>query len=318
MGLSDYTQTLSGVPQGSILGPTLFLLFINDLPLSIKNCSADFFADDSTFHTSGKTKVDVEFKLQSDGINAGAWSMRNKLPINYDKSTLMAVGTRQKLHNNDNFDIQINDYKINNVKSQKVLGIVIDENLNWTPHVEYLCATISSRISLLKQLAAYVPVNIQKLFYQNYILPLIDYGSNAWGTTSNTNIERLNKLQKRAARIILKADFMTPSADMFKTLDWMPVNSRLIYNKAVFIYKALNDQTPAYISNLLKPTTETCTRTLRSSETCSLIVPRSRTALCDGSFSCSAPKLWNSLPNAVKKAPSLNVFKKTIKEHIDS
>ena len=110
---------------------------------------------------------------------------------------------------------------------------------------------------------------------------------------------------------------MTPSADMFKSLGWMSVNNRLKYNKAVFTYKAINGLTPSYISDLLKPTAKTCSRTLRSSETRSLTVPRSRTALYGGSFSRSAPKLWNSLPDIVRMAPTLNAFKMIVKEHID-
>ena len=100
--------------------------------------------------------------------------------------------------------------------TKKLLEIIIYDNLYWTSHVDYFCAAISSRILLLQQLAAFVPENMQKIFYQNYVLPLIDYGSNVWGTTSNMNIEQLNKFQKLAVRIILKADFMTPWADMFK------------------------------------------------------------------------------------------------------
>ena len=83
-----------------------------------------------------------------------------------------------------------------------------------TTLVDYLCSIISSRISLLKQFSHYVPENIQKIFFQCYILPMIDSASNSWGSTSNTNIERVNKLQKRAARIILKADYTTTSADV--------------------------------------------------------------------------------------------------------
>ena len=108
-GLSEFSQTLSGVPQGSILGPTLFSLFINDLPLSIKHCLADFFADDSTLHISSKSKIEIESKLQSGGTETGAWSKRNKLPINYGKSTTMAVGTRQKLNNIEALHITIED-----------------------------------------------------------------------------------------------------------------------------------------------------------------------------------------------------------------
>lgn len=315
-GLSEFSQTLSGVPQGSILGPTLFLLFINDLPLSIIHCSSDFYADDSTLHVSGKTKCEIETKLQTDSNRVDAWSTRNNMGINYNKTTSMCIGTKQRLRNTDKLDIQIENNKIDAVSSQKLLGICIDENLNWTAHIDNLCATISSRVSLLKQLSHYVPENVQKIFYQCYILPLIDYGSNAWGTSNNTNIDRINKLQKRAARIILKVELTTPSSVMFQRLGWMSVSSRLKYNKAVMAYKALNDLTPAYISDLLQPSSKTNNRVLRSSENGSVTVPRSNTTIYDGSFSCSASKLWNSLPESVRLAPSLNVFKNHVKDCI--
>ncbi len=101
-----------------------------------------------------------------------------------------------------------------------------------TEHVDNVCAIISSRISLLRQLAQYVPMEVQKLFYNGYILPLIDYGSNTWSSTSVVNLTRLLKLQKRAARIILHADFLTPSQDMFKSLGWMTIADRHRYNKS--------------------------------------------------------------------------------------
>ena len=116
---------------------------------------------------------------------------------------------------------------------------------------------------------------------------------------------------------MLNADYMTPSADMFKNLGWMSVNNRLKYNKAVFTYKAINGLSHSYISDLLKPIAKTCSRTLKSSETHSLTVPRSSTALCEDSFSRSAPKLWNLLPDTVRMAPTLNAFKMIVKEHID-
>ena len=85
----------------------------------------------------------------------------------------------------------------------------------------------------LRQLSKYVLTDVQKKFYQGYILPLIDYGSVVWGTTSLSNLDRISKLQKRAARIILHADFNTPSAEMFKEISWLPIIKRLKYNKAV-------------------------------------------------------------------------------------
>ena len=148
------------------------------------------------------------------------------------------------------------------------------------------------------------------MFYQGYILPLIDYGSSTWGTTSRSNLERLSKLQKRAARIILNAPYDTASSDMFKALGWPTIEKRHGYNKAVLTYRALNNLTPLYtcITELLIPTSQTHNWALRSTSNGSLEVPRSKTAIFDGSFSCTAPRLWNQLPEVTKKASSFKLF----------
>ena len=109
----------------------------------------------------------------------------------------MTLGTRHKTHQTQNINIRIENNKLKQVDKQTLLGVFIDENLSWTIHIDYiyLCSTISSKVSLWKQLSSYVSVEIQKLFYQGYILPLIDYDSLTWGTTSKHNIKRLSKLQ---------------------------------------------------------------------------------------------------------------------------
>ena len=222
------------------------------------------------------------------------------------------VGTRKRLIEARKLNIQVDDICLQNVSTQKVLGLHIDEHFTWTTHIDHLCSAFSSKISLLRQLAEYVPVDVQKRFYQGYILPLIDDGSITWGAASNTNIERVSKLQKRAARIILRVDFDTPSSAMLQELNWPSIESRLKYNKAVFT-RALNKLTPDFISNLLKPLSETHSINLRSSENGSLHIPLARTALYDNSFTCSAPQLWNALPQTVRDADSLLTFKKHLK-----
>ena len=188
-------------------------------------------------------------------------------------------------------NIYIDGNEIKNVTKQKLVGIYIDENLHWSDHIDYICSAISSKISLLKQLSLYIPVEAQKLYYQGYILPLIDYGSSTWGTTSKANIERISKLQKRAVRIFLKAPFDTASAEIFNTLGWQTVTRRHNYNKAVLVYKALNNLTPTYISDLLTSVSQLHHRTLRSTTNGSLAVPRSKKAMYNGSFSSSASQL---------------------------
>ena len=144
-------------------------------------------------------------------------------------------------------------------------------------------------------------------------MPLVDYGSVVWGSTSSSNLEWLLKLQKRAARIILKADSRIPSVDMFQELGWLSVESRLTYTKEILTYKAINNMTPEYISNMLKPISQMHSLNLRSRDNGILNVPMSRTTLCDGAFSCSAPKFCNSLPQSVRNCDTLNSFKKCLK-----
>ena len=104
------------------------------------------------------------------------------------------------------------------MSTQKILGDHLDQYLTWTAHIDNLCSAISSKISLLRQLAEYVPTCVQKRFYQGFVLPLKDYVCITWVTTSIAINQRLTKLQKRVARIILKANFDTPSSLMVQEL----------------------------------------------------------------------------------------------------
>ena len=112
----------------------------------------------------------------------------NKMNMHYEKKSCMLQGMRHSTQHSQQFDIYIDGNTIENVTRQKLLGIYFDENLQWFDHIDYLCSTMSSKTSLLKQLSLNIPVDTQKLFYQGNILPLIDNGFCTWGTTSKANI----------------------------------------------------------------------------------------------------------------------------------
>ena len=113
--------------------------------------------------------------------------------VHDNKTSCMTLGTKQRLDGSYILDIKAGDVSIKNVSNQKLLGVYIDENLRWTTHIEYLCKTVSSKISLLRQLSEYVPIHVQKQFYQSYILPLLDYGSVTWGSASTAKISKTSK-----------------------------------------------------------------------------------------------------------------------------
>ena len=126
-GLSEFTEVRYGVPQGSILGTTLFIFFINDLPLFMNFCFSDLYADDAIFHTHNDTLSSVEYFLQTEGNNAMTWGRQNKMHVHFCKTTCMAMGTRHKLQNFLNLKIEGNDIK--NVSQQKLMGLTIDDKL---------------------------------------------------------------------------------------------------------------------------------------------------------------------------------------------
>ena len=117
------------MPQGSILGITVFLLFINDLPLYLEACSSDIYADDTTVHTSNKHIDTVQFRLQRELNNSNDWSKENKLPLNLNKTTCLTLGIRMHLSNCRKLNLHVDDICIQNVTSQKLLGVYIDQNL---------------------------------------------------------------------------------------------------------------------------------------------------------------------------------------------
>ena len=126
--LSNFAQVRTSVPQGSILGPILFLIFINDLPLSLINCKSDLYADDATFHTHHEDLLVIENKLQTVFDNTKTWGKDHKMEIHDIKTSCMAVRSRKRMSEPHNIEIKSGDISIRNVSCQKLLGVYIDEN----------------------------------------------------------------------------------------------------------------------------------------------------------------------------------------------
>lgn len=300
----------SGVPQGSILGPILFILYINDLPLEQITSDIEMYADDTTLHYHDTNKSEIENVLNHDLNTIRMWCKNNKMEINPNKTTCMLIGSAQRKAKIDNsLHILIENQEITNVNVQKMLGIYIDHNLDWKFQVQQVIKNINSRLFLFSKIKLYLDKKCKILFYNSYILPIFDYCCIIWGNCNADGIEQLTKLQKRAARIILDAPFNTPSKELFKSLNWLSFRDRLIYHKLILVYKILNNKTPEYLQKYCVPNTNVHNRNLRSISNNNLVIVRPNTNNMKRSFAYSAPTLWNKMPLNVKLSSTLNSFK---------
>ena len=222
-----------GVPQGSVLGPVLFLLFINDLPLHVKNSLLDLFADDDTLHNSEGTLCEIENNLREDIEYIDTWCTENRMVINEKKTKCMLIGSRQRLARlpDPTLNIQINGQLIDNINDDKLLGMRVDNTLQFNKHVDDVCKAISNKLNLLRKIKKYLGHHHRVLYYNAYILPSIDYCLTIYGNASKSHLDRIFKLQKCAARIILDAPPDAPSKPLFVKLNWLNVFERCtLYN----------------------------------------------------------------------------------------
>ena len=212
-GKLSTARTLScGVPQGSILGPLPFLIYINDLPNSLQNAVPRMFADDTNLTLSVKTLTELKLALAPELNNLSCWLKANKLSLNVAKTELMIIGSRQRLSVQcDDVEIRIDDQIIERVDHTKSLGLFIDAHLSWCKHVEEICKKVSSAIGALKRVRPFLSKETAIQIYNALILPHFDYCSPVWDCLSGYLSDKLQKLQNRAARVITKSPFDTSS-----------------------------------------------------------------------------------------------------------
>jgi hypothetical protein len=229
----------------------------------------------------------------------------------------MTVGTKQKLafQNEERF-LTINSEQLQHSTCEKLLGIKIDSNLNWKNQIDQICSKISSKIYLLSKIKKYLNLESRQLFYLGYILPLIDYCCVVWGNCSNEGLNRILKLQKRTARLILDQDPIAPSEPLFKQLGWMSIEQRIKYHKYLLVSKCLKNEAPVYLKNKIQYLSDKNPYCLRNVVSEKLQIPKAKTELFKKTFAYSGPKLWNELLFSIRQASSHNAFKIKVKSLI--
>ena len=306
---SDQKSIPRGVPQGSVLGPLLFLIFINDLPLAVQNSNIDLFADDTTLHKSGATISHIETRLNNDLTKVEEWCHKNDMFINADKTKTMVVTTSQKyarLPSNE-IVLEVNNTKIENIKSHKLLGVHVDNHLQWDVQINETVKRINTKLNLINRIKRYLSTNTRLLYFNAYVLPLFDYCVTIWGNCSQRNNQIMIRLQKKAARIILGKDM--PSRQLFKDLGWLDFINRVKFQKCILIYKTLNGLSPQYMNEILQQNNNASTYQLRSASNRNLQLPKPNLEIFKKSLQFSGIEIWNSLPSELKLCKNLQNFK---------
>ena len=217
---SDMATIVHGVPQGSILGP---LLFINDLPLHVSTSQVDLYADDTTLTASVdiKSMPILEESLNSSVSDVVAWASENKLPLNESKTkVLLVTGKRLSSRIEQTPTVMVQETHLNNVASVTLLGLEIDAELTFEAYL-INCVKRCHHASLLKKIRYLLPLKQRLLYYNATIRPAMNYVSVIWTTCNQESLGRVLKLQKRAAMVILFAERQSPSVQLFNkaTLD---------------------------------------------------------------------------------------------------
>ena len=308
--LSSLCVLSHGVPQGSILGPLLFLIFINDLVLHCQYSNVHKYADDTSLCAAGKTVADVNDSLSQDLLSIEKWCKSNKFVLNANKCSAMLICTSQKRRNLNVNDFSIGLYGSNIpvVSCIKVLGLYIDNDFTWKSHVDSLCNTISSLIGLFYKIRKFLNYDSKVLFYNSYILPRIDFCLAIWGNAPNMYLEKIFRLQKRAACIVLNIPMDTSSFQVFKQLKWMSIYQRIFYQKCVLMYHIVSNLCPFYLQSCVSKRQGSCYN-LRSMTSHTLNVPFPRKEMFKKSLMYSGAKIWNYLPKKFKEISNIHTFK---------
>ena len=307
-GILSNSKTLSnGIPQGSVLGPILFLLFINDIAQSLKTCTCNMFADDVVIYTSHKNIDELTILLQNDVHSIHRWYTQNNLKVNAEKTKIMLLSTRKAY----NLNIYMDGTKMEQVHNFKYLGVEIDEHLTWDIHVKRLTRLISMKLFSLRNMSQYLDVKSLKLMYNTIILPCIDYSCTVWGNCSRQNKELLLRLQKRAARIITSNyDYENVRGDdLIKLMKWQSFDERRNYFLAVLMYKSVHGIAPTHLCNAIEMVCDRHNLNTRAADKTNVILPKPNLECFKNSLMYSGGVIWNSLPINLQHSTSISSFK---------
>ena len=221
--LSSRSKITTGVPQGSILGPLLFLLYINDISYSSEILKFILYADDTNIFHSWESIDELCDVVNTELQGVMQWFKANRLSVNLKKTNFVIFGNSVKLKKIKKFEIILDKTKISRTETAKFLGVVIDENLSWKHHINYIKGKIAKSVGILKRLKYRLPENTLNTLYNTLILPYLNYCNIIWVNNKPTRLQPLLMLQKCSMQIISHSSYNTHALPLFSQLNQLTV-----------------------------------------------------------------------------------------------
>ena len=278
--INDTSSTIKrisiGVPQGSILGPLLFLIYINDLNNCIKHATTYHFADDTNLLEINSSLKKLNSNINSDLSSLVKWLRANKISLNANKTELVIFKSKhKKIRKNINF--RISGQKITPVHSLKYLGVKLDETLSFLPHINDLSLKLSRSNGMLSKIRHYVTYDTLISIYHAIFNSHLRYGCQVWGQTRQQSLNKIIALQNKAMRIIhFQPPFAKPNLLYFLSNNLKLMDHLKIMN-CIFVWEQQRSKLPLTFNNFFTLTKETHHYNLKSVSSNNLYVPPSRT-----------------------------------------
>ncbi|KAL1447319.1 hypothetical protein WDU94_005634, partial [Cyamophila willieti] len=316
---STLLSTSVGVPQGSILGPILFSIFINDISSIFRFCKYHLYADDLQLYieTSVDTINEAIFKINKDLEALQAWTKCHGIIPNPKKFQSIIIGSSPLLYRVSQIQVSpiiFNTETITFSSTVKNLGLLFDEDLQWNSHVVNVGKKVYRKFHSLKRLKRFLPRKTKRLLCTSLLFPVIEYAGVVLSNMNGILLNKLQMLQNMCVRYIFDLKKFDHVSAHRRTLQWLPIEKRLEHQTLGLLWRILKEKTPPYLHSSFHTLQDNHQYNTRSQHT--LSIPVHHTQIMTNSFVCTAARLWNHLPVDLRALDNRLAFKILTKRYL--